>query len=52
MISELHTHTPNVFRLIGNVDRHENADNTKIAQLRSISSLLNLLKVNAWADDR
>ena len=47
VISELHTHAPDVFRLfnlIGNVDRHEDADNTKIAQLRSVSSLLNLLK--------
>ena len=47
VISELHTHAPDVFRLfnmIGNVDHREDADNTKIAQLRSVSSLLNLLK--------
>jgi hypothetical protein len=47
VISELHTHAPDVFRLfnlIGNVDRHEDAENSKTAQLRSVSSLLNLLK--------
>ena len=47
VISELNTHAPDVFRLfnlIGNVDHHEDANNTKIAQLQSISSLLNLFE--------
>ena len=47
MISELHTHAPDVFRLfnlIGNVDRHEDAEHTKVTQLQSVLSLLNFLK--------
>ena len=47
VISELQTHAPDIFRLfnlIGNVDRHEDAEHTKVAHLQSVSSLLNLLK--------
>ena len=47
VISELHTHAPDVFRLfnlIGKVERHEDSEHTKVAQLQSVSSLLNLLK--------
>lgn len=47
VISELHTHAPDVLRLfslIGNVYRHDDAEHTKVAQLQSVSSLLNLLK--------
>ena len=47
VISELHTHAPDVFRLfniIGNADRHEDAEHAKVAQLQCVSSLLNLLK--------
>ena len=47
VISELHTHAPDVFRLfniIGNADRGEDAEHAKVAQLQCVSSLLNLLK--------
>ena len=45
VISELHTHASDVFRLfnlIGKVERHEDSEHTKVAQLQSVSSLLNL----------
>ena len=47
VISELRTHAPDVFRLfnlIGKSDRHDDPENARITQLKSISSLLTLLK--------